>query len=327
MPMPLKDRLLRYLETLSGERLDLLQEEAVRLPLFLRERYSIFSTRLFGKQTVLALEQGPWEVGTPGEYEKHEGVLRSQFGSPVILVLPSVPSHTRNRMVLMGLPFIVPGSQMFLPGTLIDLRERFPQPAAKPRKSLSPAAQCTLLYHLVRKPTNQTSLKELAVRLGYSPMMMTKVKDELEASGICEAERSGRALFLGFKAKGRGLWEVSKPMLVSPVKKAIWVRWPSPGYPALLAGISALSKRTAIADDRLPTYALPNPLFHQFLEKGLMAGCLDAEEANAKIEVWSYDPKLLSDEVVDPFSLYLSLRYSADERVQQQIERLIEEVL
>ena len=46
-----------------------------------------------------------------------------------------------------------------------------------------------------------------------------------------------------------------------------------------------------------------------------------------KIEVWSYDPKLLGDQsIVDPLSLYLSLFYSADERVHQQLERLIEEV-
>lgn len=43
-----------------------------------------------------------------------------------------------------------------------------------------------------------------------------------------------------------------------------------------------------------------------------------------KIEIWSYSPDLLSESpVVDPLSLYLSLRNSEDERVQQQLETLI----
>jgi hypothetical protein len=82
-----------------------------------------------------------------------------------------------------------------------------------------------------------------------------------------------------------------------------------------------------LADDRLPTYALGPKMIESCLERGTLTGCPDAEQATAKIEVWSYEPKLLGDnEVVDPLSLYLSLRYNADERVQQQLERLIEEV-
>ena len=52
----LKDRLLNYLETLSGERLDLSTEPDSALPLFLRERYAIFSTLLFGRKALLAVE-------------------------------------------------------------------------------------------------------------------------------------------------------------------------------------------------------------------------------------------------------------------------------
>ncbi len=55
-------------------------------------------------------------------------------------------------MVHKGIPFIVPGTQAFLPSALVDLRERFPKPSEKGRASLSPTAQLTLLYHLERVP-------------------------------------------------------------------------------------------------------------------------------------------------------------------------------
>jgi DNA-binding MarR family transcriptional regulator len=323
----LKERLLNHLELLSGERPDLAAEAGSALPLFLRERYAVFSTRLFGRKSLLAVGAEGGEIGSPGEYRKHEEALKLKLGEPVVLILPILPSYARNRMVQMGIPFIVPGSQTFIPISLIDLRERFPQPNSKRRETLSPAAQCTVLYHLLRGPLAGISLKDIARKIHYSPMRMTKVKDELEAGEICKVVQSGRSMFLDFKATGRVLWEQVKPQLRSPVKKTRWVQWAKPAEPALLAGMSALSLRTMIAADRLPTYALPLAVFQDFLGRGLYADCHDADNATAKIEVWSYNPHLLGDDrMVDPLSLYLSLRNLSDERVQQQLEQLIEEI-
>jgi DNA-binding MarR family transcriptional regulator len=323
----LKERLLNHLELISGERPDLAAEAGSALPLFLRERYAVFSTRLFGRKSLLAVEAEGREIGSPGEYGKHEEALKLKLGEPVVLVLPILPSYARNRMVRMGIPFIVPGSQMFIPNSMIDLRERFPQPNSKRRETLSPAAQCTVLYHLLRGPLAGISLKDIARKIHYSPMRMTKVKDELEASEICDVVQSGRSMVLDFKATGRALWEQVKPQLNSPVKKTHWVKWSKPEEPALLAGMSALSLRTMIAADRLPTYALPLAVFRDLLERGVCAGCHDAENAAVKIEIWSYNPHLLGDDrLVDPLSLYLSLRNSSDERVQQQLEQLIEDI-
>lgn len=325
----LKERLFDYWEPLTGDRLDLVAEEASSLPLFLRERYAVFSTLLFGRKSFLALEAKGWETGSPGEYQKHADTLHQALHGPVILVLPILPSYARNRMVQMGLPFIVPGSQTFLPNRLIDLRERFPQTAPKPREMLSPAAQCTVLYHLLRHPLTGIPLREIAQKVRYSPMMMSKVKDELEAAKVCRVVRSGRSVVLDFPTSGRGLWDQVMPRLASPVKRQCWINCNRPQPSALLAGVSALSRRSMIADSRLPTYAMIHTAFQDCLEQGECVGCRDAETATARVEVWSYDPQTLHDQVsptVDVLSLYLSLRDTADERVQQQLDRLIEEV-
>jgi hypothetical protein len=78
------------------------------------------------------LENEDWDAGAPGEYEKLMETLRSQLGEPVVLVLSHLPSYARNRMVRMGIPFVVPDSQLFLPTAMIDLRERISPP--KPGK-------------------------------------------------------------------------------------------------------------------------------------------------------------------------------------------------
>jgi hypothetical protein len=317
-----------YLETISGISPELCPLEVLQLPLFLRTRYSFFSVKLFGRPWSLAVEDGSWDTGSAGEYEKQAGTIQPFLKTPVVFILSALPSNTRNRMVQKGIPFIVPGNQAFLPGALVDLREHFPRPNIKGRGSLTPTAQLTVLYHLEREPLSGLSLKSVAEKLHCSAMMLSKVKDELEEAGICEVKRIGRSRALKFPAANRDLWDLAQKRLTSPVKKTRWVQWTrKPGYPALLSGISALSRRTMLADDRLPTYAFGPRMLESYLEQGIVIGCRDSDQATAKIEVWSYEPKLLGDnEAVDPLSLYLSLRYDADERVQQQLERLMEEV-
>lgn len=322
--LSLKQRLLAYLEALSGERPDLVEQHVAALPLFLRQKYTVYSTRIFGRKFLLALEGENWEPGAPAEYGKQRHALGAGLGGTVVLVLPMLPSYARNRMVQMAIPFIVPGTQTFIPNALIDLRETFPRAYPKGRQTLSPGAQCTVLYHLLRGPLSGIPLKEVADKTRYSPMMITKVKDELEALRICKAVRSGRSMLLDFMTMGRPLWNRVNPHMMSPVKRTKWARWENPAHPGLLAGMSALSRQTMIADDRLPTCALPLTVFQELLEKGTIVGCPDAERAEVRIEIWSYPPNLLSDgPTVDPLSLYLSLRSSGDERVQQQLEELI----
>lgn len=51
------------------------------------------------------------------------------------------------------------------------------------------------------------------------------------------------------------------------------------------------------------------------------------EESTCKVELWNYSPKLLAKEKsVDKLSLYLSLKDSSDERVQDARKELLKDV-
>lgn len=323
----LQQRLVSYVAELLGEPPSLEAEKASKLPLFLRERFQLCSTPLWGRRVLFAVEEDAWEPGAPGEYEQMAATLRSQLGEPVVLVLAPLSSYARNRLVRLGVPFVVPGTQFFLPTVMVDLRERFsPRKPAK-GKRLTPAAQCLVLYHLQRTSMEDLPLKEIAERIGYSPIMLTKVKDELEAAELALPSRQGRSITLHFPRRGRDLWEQAQPYLVSPVKKTHWLRGDGPHDPALAAGLTALSQLTAIADDRCPTHALSAEAFQASREKGIFHVCNGPEEANLRMETWSYDPLLLArGDRVDALSLHLSLRESPDERIQQQLAAMIDHV-
>lgn len=327
-----KQRLIKYLEEVTGSEPELqwnLAELTAKLPLYLRSRYTLSSLNIFGRRCLLAIESSDWELGTPAEYAAHSQTLQRELNESVAIVLPVVPSYARNRMVQSGTQFIVPGSQMFLPAMMIDLRERFSTPAPKSTtgKSLTPTTQCILFYHILRRPLNGMPLTEIAEHVGYSKMNISRAKDELEAAGLCSTTRQGRSVVLKFSIHGRELWEKALPLLKSPVRKCHWVDWQEIVYPALPAGMTALSHSTMIADDRIPTYALLQNTFRTNLEKGLFRGCPAPSEANVQLEAWSYNPLLLAEgNQVDPLSLYLSLKENYDERVQQQLETLMTEV-
>ncbi len=325
--LTLQQRLAKYCAELLGESPALGAEKAPKLPLFLRERFQFCSSLIWGRRVLFALDDDAWEPGAPGEYEKMAAALHSHLGEPVVLVLAQLSSYARNRLVRLGIPFVVPGSQFFLPTVLVDLRERFSPRKSGKGKRLTPAAQCLVLYHLQRSSLEDLPLKEIAERIGYSPIMLTKVKDELEAAELALPSRRGRSITLHFGRRGRDLWEQAQPYLASPVKKTHWLRGEMPLPPALAAGLTALGQLTAIADDPLPTYALSAEVFRASLRKGIFHGCNGPEEANVRVETWSYDPLMLaSGDRVDELSLQLSLRESPDERIQQQLAELINHV-
>jgi len=328
---PLEKRLADYLESITGVRPDLQRPDTSgggsRLPLFLRERYELRSLRIFGRKCLLALESPDWEPGSPAEYAFHARTLHESMGEPVVIVIPFVPSYARNRMVQAGIPFIVPGTQMFLPSLMVDLRERFGRVPPATGKRLAPATQCVLLYHLLRESIEGVPLGNIAEKVGYSAMNLSRVKDELEAAGLCGIGRRGRSVVIEFSEHGPDLWRAAQPFLRSPVGKSHWVEWKRVSYPAIRAGLTALSHRSMLEDDRIPTYALRRETYRRNLEKGVFRGAPGPSEANVQLEAWNYDPLLLGDrDGVDPLSLFLSLRDSADERVQQELETLIKEV-
>lgn len=326
----LESKLLDYLEDITGDRPELKplpDQQTARLPMFLRERYSIRSTRLFDNDCLLALESPEWDAGSTMEYARHVETLRAALGAEVGIVLRTVASWSRNRLVRAGVPFIVPGSQLFLPFGRIDLRERFAVLKNPSEKPLTPAAQAVFLYHLLKQPLDDLPLREIAPLVGYTPMMITKVKDELEGAMLCDAVREGRSMVLKFSPDKRALWEKAESKLSPPMKKIHGVKWENPSYPALAAGMTALSNLTMIEDDPLPTYALWDTTFRANLERGIFVGCPYFEGATVLLQAWTYNPLLLGDgRNVDPLSLYLSLRHHADERVQQQLKQLIEQM-
>ena len=324
-----EEALLDYVELVTGlrPRIEAPPHNQPNLPLFLREHYKFAEIQMFGRRLFLALEKDQPGEFSAGEYARNATILRDRVTEDTVLVIPKLPSYVRNRLVREGVPFIVPGSQMFLPMLMVDLRERFSKAKFRVQEKLSPVSQLVVIYQILRKPEANIPLAILGNRLKYSAQAMSHAQEELQTAKLCEVRREGRMAFLDFALQGHALWKKAEPLLTSPVRRTQWVRWGHPRARAVLAGTSALSRMSMLAEDRVVTYAMRDRALTVELEKGGILGCEGPEESDARMESWKYDPWALAEnDVADPCSLYLSLRESGDERVQNESRRLIERI-
>lgn len=326
--MDTEHKLLRYLQDVTGREGSILEGQPARaaaLPLYLRTYYDVREVNLFGRKLMIAVQKDDTDPATPTEYSKHHDALSSFLGDHVALVLPDVTAATRQRLVQFGVPFVVPGRQMFLPSILVDLRERFARAPRRSTATLTAAAHVVLLRHLLGDQVQGLSLRELALTLSYSAMTLSNVRDELEAAGLCASKQEGRSTFLVFEKPRSVLWEQALPHLRNPVKARHWIRWGNtvPDL-TLQAGFTALSAMSMVADDDLLTFAMAEPAYRRHLEAGRLHGCDGPEGAQARLECWRYDPTVLSKgPVVDVLSLYLSLQQVDDERVAKALQDLL----
>jgi len=325
--MKINSQLAKYLEKILGSPVDLRPLPDSRLsglPVFLTSDYRFQEWRWLNQIMILANAESGGDGPSAADLRSVHQLLSKHFNGPVVFVYPAMDAYRRNRLVQLGLPFIVPGLQLFIP-PFASLTEQF-QRTTKPMK-LSTAAQVTVLFQLYRSPADGFLLNRWAELLGYSAMTMTKVRDELIVHGLCKREEGAKPRGLRFQLQKRALWEAARPFLLSPVKQTNWVR-PQlrPGeFP--LAGLTALSKLSLVEDDALPTYAC---YLKDWKRLAVMKSGLEichAEEASARIECWRYDPRRLTEaNTVDRLSLFLSLANSPDERVRLAANSLVEEM-
>jgi hypothetical protein len=318
--------LASYLERITGHPEVLRRIAGQRLgglPAFLTTAYRFYEWNWLDRTLILALTVPGAESASSGDLRAHHEVLTRHLACPVAFVFQALNAYGRNRLVHLGVPFIVPGLQLFIP-PFASLCEQF-QRTARTAK-LSAAAQVTVLYQLFRHPPAAAMLNQWAEWLGYSAMTMTKVRDQLAANALCAREVGAKPRGLRFAHQGRVLWDAALPFLCSPIRRACWTQFPKKPQPALLSsGLTALAKRTMIEDDSIPTYACRDTEWKRLAEASNVRALDHPDEASARVECWRYAPELLAeDATVDRLSLFLSLSDSTDERVRLASQSLLE---
>ncbi len=317
------EQLTKYVNQTLGVKFTLTRwPDCARLAPFLRERYTFWETRLLDIPCLLMIDEGEQEQAAV-VIRKHMTQVQAKWLADVIYVRGRLTPYNRTRLVKQKVPFVVPGKQMYLPIRGVDFREHFRRQLEVPT-TFSPATQTVVIYWLLKGTDEHLTLAQMGQQLGYSPITMTRAFNELEAAELGEVTRHGKERRLRFVDAKHDIWTKAQPFLRTPVTRRVCVREPYPAPKGIEAGLAALAYYTMLAPPAHPVIALHGqdwkalPVWHNKTP-------IPKQDPDAiEVEVWRYKPDLFAKQgVVDPLSLYLSLRNDADERVQAELEDMI----
>jgi len=343
----LEKTLSEYLDQATGLKVDLAPSSLAKVPFFLRGRYNLAEGDFHGRQHLFFSPRRDFQDWTPSVIQFDREQLDGIFHRPPIFVAERIQPNQRHRLIRLRIPFIVPGTQMYLPDLMIDLREHFANQRAKPIEILSPSAQHLFLMAVEQRMEHFENAHTLAEKVGYSAMTIGRAMDELDETELATITRSGKTKSLIFRLENeavdwRSLWERGLPHLRSPVKRSFPL-YECPAHllaPAQLGGLSALAHYSMLSEPKTKVWVIGS----EWLRKNGVA--FENAEApgpdwgNESLEIWSYDPGLSGNGdsswirgphgvrggIVDRLSLYLALRDSKDERVEQALEHMIGDI-
>jgi DNA-binding MarR family transcriptional regulator len=323
----LKRDLIRAFERYVGETLGVTIHprrlaKPGRLPFFLLDSYAFYVIHLLNRPFLVLVPNGDDEQ-TPATIRSHADQVQKLLDYRCIYVQPTISSFNRKRLIAQRVPFVVPHNQMYLPDLGIDLREHYKRRDSTERR-LSPATQSIIIHVLLNHVDQKTTPSSLARRFGYSAMTMSRTLNEIEAADLAETNQEGRERWLYFTKDRRDLWEKTQPLMRSPVKRHLWIQGGlSERNQVVEAGLSALSRYSMLSPPGHGIYAASTETWQKLRISGVEERP-GFENGNDELEIWSYDPGLFStDRVADPFSIYLSLRETRDERVESALEEMM----
>lgn len=292
------------------------------VPLSLSEAYEARLGYLQGTRYLFLMPRG--EKPAPDVLVHQAKSFAKYYPERRILLFSETDAEYYKWLCRNNMAFIVPGRIAHIPG-LVELKADNAFAAQEPAlgKYLSPWAQVILLFQILNnRGRRDLPYARLTGELHVNKVYLARAARELERRQFAKIEYSGTSGIIVFAHDGRELWKWAQDVLTSPVRKTI--RTICPPRNALRSGISALAERSMLVADRAETYAVVSA----DLKKIEMSKWREYE--GDFVEGWKYDPKLLAGKdgrLVDPLSLYLTLRESADPRIEEARESMLEKVL
>lgn len=292
------------------------------IPLFLYSKYDMYETVLQGKKCTLLLMKEKQILIK--QILIHIQKMSESGYENVILCLNELSYEQRKRLLENKIGYIIPYHQLYIPYIYIKIDQI--KSTSLQIESFSPSTQMIYIY-LMNSEYCQININELKEKVGLSRMTINRALRELAYLNIVSTTgNQTRKNYM--RADKKTCWDRGNAYLKSPVKKTVWVRSKDISQ-MFFSGDTALSHLTMMNDEMYTTYAVykNNEYFDDrkvINEKDIV----DYQDL-CKVEIWNYDPALFVDENnnVDVISLYSCLKDSQDERIQIELDDLIEGVI
>lgn len=286
-----------------------------KMPYFIMDLYEIRKVTIGPTDTLFLYPKK--ELSTVAAVKKHIARIQQAERLPVVIELKAINRYRRDALIAAGIPFVVPGNQLYLPFIGAILQERFT--AAIPEtEQLQPSAQVLLFYYIYKKQPRLYTGQAVS-DLGYSAMTITRAVKQLVQTGLFEEEKDGVQKVLVGKWGREELFEKARPFFTNPIRKSVFVDRKEITEEYCLAGIDALAQNSMLNPPALRCFAVDSK------KQPASTDTLIDVETQVEVQLWKYDPRVLCHgEVVDLLSLVVTLQEDMDERVEEAVEELVE---
>ena len=153
-----------------------------------------------------------------------------------------------------------------------------------------------------------------------TPTSISRASKQLEEMGTLQSRKIGVQKILFSENSPKELFYKVEKVLLNPVKRTVYVPCEEVKNELLESGYSALAEYSMLNTPGVWCYA--SERISQWND--CMTKDLQDSNSQVAVEMWRYDPRKLSKKkVVDELSLALSLREDADERVEEAVEEML----
>ena len=310
---------MEYLNKVLGIEVVYMNGKFEHLPNFIATRYRLQRVSMNGQGVIFLYPKT--ELEQVEVLKKQIARIQRNENLPVVLVLNELSFRQKEYLIREKIPFIVEGRQIYLPFMALYLQERC-NAEKKPREEMLPSAQM-LLLHFIYGGAQELSTSQATKDLELTPTSISRASRQLEEMGLLHIRKVGVQRILYSEDSPKMLFQKAGDTLLNPVKRTVYIPKELVGTDLLESGYSALAEYSMLNAPNVRCYAAER--ISQWKE--VMTNSLQNSQVQVAVEMWRYNPRKLSTRnAVDELSLALALREDADERVEEAVEEMLNEL-
>lgn len=291
------------------------------IPLFISNNFNIQSCIINGIECLCLIPYG--ELPNLNALRKQMEYIQAVDDKPIFLMLDNISTFRRDNLIENNISFILKDQMVFLPFMATILTNNKGD-NVKVVDKLTTTAQLLFIW-ILYKECDKYYISDALDSLNTTNMSLTRAYRQLVSTKLFNEHKDGRRIYLTTNLNKIDLFKSMKPYLKSPVVKEGYIFNKDINTDMYKAGDSLLSDLTFISKSRLPIYAI-----HKNNVKDLeIQDELIQYDLQTKIQVWDYNPLIFSkdNKTIDNISLITSYLNDEDERIEKEIEQLIEVTL
>lgn len=288
------------------------------LPLYITGSYE-FQTAVFNGYRCVVISPKE-DLPTLPALKKQIQRIQKIEPVPVVLKLVAISAFRRKNMIEGRIPFVT-NTQVYLPfmGTYLQKENAEPKEV---KKFMFSTQQLFLLY--LYENQEKLYISHATEKLPFTAMTISRAVKQLETTDLFQATKDGVNKVIEAKYGKRELFERAKEYLSSPVRTVGYILKENLTRDMVMAGDSALAEKTMLNPSKLETYAV----YAKKFDKGRLMNELVDPAKQCRLELWEYEPQMFADgHTADDVSIALTFLHTADERIEEATEELLENIL